>query len=396
MRRIAARAARGAATNPGLCFHHHVGGTGHGGEKLAGLAQGVFYAPVDYAFAVRRVLRALRPSVVVIAETEIWPNLIREAKRTGAGVTIVNGRISNRALPRYLRFRWFFQAALGQVDSVLAQSDEMRERFVAVGSMPECVRVGGNLKYDFIPRAAEAGSPVAAWIEGVRPAKVWIAASTMPPAGPDDVDEDDVVIAAYRQAAKAHPELALILAPRKPERFDAAARKLEAAGVPFTRRSALGLADKRDGKAGARVLLLDTIGELSGLFSLADVVFMGGTLARRGGHNILEPALFGKPVIAGPHMENFQAIAGEFRAAGAYVEIGAAEELAGEISRLLNDSGCIGVRAKACAEARRGAAARAVSEIRELHARRIPRYRPAQPWQAMASALARAWEWAAG
>jgi tetraacyldisaccharide 4'-kinase len=357
------------------------------GDKLAGLAHGVFYAPVDYAFAVRRVLRTLRPSVVVIAETEIWPNLIHEVKRTGAGLTIVNARISDRALPRYLRFRWFFQAALAGVDSVLAQSDAMRDRFLAIGAPPDRVRTGGNLKYDFAARAADPKSPVLAWIAQLRPAQVWIAASTMPPAEPGDVDEDDAVLDAFRETARRHPDLALILAPRKPERFDVAARKLDAAGVPFVRRS------KLEEGLQARVLLLDTIGELSALFGLADVVFMGGTLARRGGHNILEAALFGKPVIAGPHMENFQAIADDFRAADAYVEIGQTAELAGALDRLLNCPGQIGQRALVCAEARRGAGARAVAEVRELQARGVPRYQPSQPWFAVAWALSRLWTW---
>jgi tetraacyldisaccharide 4'-kinase len=365
------------------------------GDKLAGLAHGVFYAPVDYAFAVRRVLRTLRPSVVAIAETEIWPNLIREARRTGAGVTIFNGRISDRALPRYLRFGWFFQAALAGVDSILAQSDAMRERFVAAGAVVGRVSVGGNLKYDFVAREADAESPVRAWIEQRRPAQVWIAASTMPPADPGDVDEDDVVLDAFREVARSRPELALVLAPRKPERFDVAARKLEAAGIAFIRRSEMASIASRDREGAVRVLLLDTIGELSGLFALADVVFMGGTLARRGGHNILEPALFGKPVIAGPHMENFRAIAEDFRAANAYVEIGQGSELASALERLLDDPGEVGQRALACAEARRGAAARAVAEIRELHAQGVPQYRPAQPWFAMAWPLARLWEWGA-
>ena len=373
------------------------------GDKLAGLAHGVFYAPVDYAFAVRRILRTLRPSVVAIAETEIWPNLIREVKRTAAGLTIVNGRISDRALPRYLRFRRFFRAALSGVDSVLAQSDAMRDRFLAIGAPADSVRTGGNLKYDFAARAADPKSPVLAWIAQLRPAQVWIAASTMPPAEPGDVDEDDAVLEAFREAARRHPHLALILAPRKPERFDVAARKLEAAGIGYVRRSAIGPTltpgpwPRPAGAAGTppgpRVLLLDTIGELSGLFGLADVVFMGGTLARRGGHNILEAALFGKPVIAGPHMENFQAIADDFRAASAYVEIGQAAELAGALDRLLDRPGLIGQRALVCAEARRGAGARAVAEIRELHQRGVPRYRPAQPWFAVAWALSRLWKW---
>jgi tetraacyldisaccharide 4'-kinase len=184
----------------------------------------------------------------------------------------------------------------------------------------------------------------------------------------------------------------LILAPRKPERFRVVAEKLEAAGIAYVRRQAVGSVD------AARVLLLDTIGELSSLFSLADVVFMGGTLARRGGHNILEPALFAKPVIMGPHMENFQAIAEEFRAAGACVEIAGGQELAGALERLLQDlDGAreIGRRAQACAEVRRGATARAIQEVRRLHGQCVPRARPPLPWLAAEWPLARIWEWGA-
>src|SRR5438045_5436644 len=145
----------------------------------------------------------------------------------------------------------------------------------------------------------------------------------MPPAEPGDTDEDDAVIDAFRELAPRHRRLLLILAPRKPERFDLAAQKLADAGVPFVRRSALDAGDP----ALPGVLLLDSIGELSSLFFLADLVFMGGTLARRGGHNILEPAFFARPIIIGPHMENFRAIAEEFRAADAVIEIASAETL---------------------------------------------------------------------
>ncbi len=392
------------------------------GEKLSGMARGVFYAPVDYVFAVRLVLRALRPSVVVIAETEIWPNLIREAKRAGAGIAIVNGRISDRALPRYLRHRWFFQAALAGVDSILTQSGVMRGRFLALGAAAGAVRAGGNLKFDFDARPAEPGSAVPAFLDRLRPANVWIAASTMAPAESGDVDEDDVVLEAFQQLAARRPGLLLILAPRKPERFDVAAGKLAAAGIGYVRRSALGRKEADDGERSSAplpcVLLLDSIGELSGLFAAADVVFMGGTLARRGGHNILEPALFAKPVVAGPRMENFQEIADEFRAAGAYVEIGQtlptdmqpggagafacppvlSQLLAGAVERLLDDPAMAretGRRALACAEGRRGAAARALAEVRELHGRGVPRYRPALPWLAVAWPLSKLWEWGA-
>jgi tetraacyldisaccharide 4'-kinase len=366
-------------------------------DKLRDLADGVFYAPVDYVFAVRRVLRALRPAAVVIAETEIWPNLFREVHRTGAGLAIVNGRISDRAFPRYLPWRWFFRGVLSAADSIVAQTDAIRERFLALGAIPERTHTGGNFKYDFEARAAAAGSPVLALLERARPGKVWIAASTMPPAGPrerpGDVDEDDAVIAAFRELAARHPDLLLILAPRKPERFDTAAGKLEAAGIPYLRRSRL---DGSDTLPLPAVLLLDTIGELSGLFSVADAVFMGGTLARRGGHNILEPAFFAKPVVTGPHMENFQAIADEFRASGACVEIADAAGLAGAVARLLEAPEWareIGQRAHLAAAARGGATARAVTLVRELY--RVPRYRPAQPWFAVASMLARLWRWGA-
>ena len=363
-------------------------------KKLRGLADGWFYAPVDYVFAVRRVLRALRPSVVVVVETEIWPNLFREVKRTGAALTIVNGRISDRAFPRYLRFRWFFRAVLPAADSILAQTEAMRERFVALGVPAGRARGSGNFKYDFEARPAAADSPVAALVERAGAAKVWIAASTMPPAAAGDVDEDDAVIAAFGELAARHNGLLLILAPRKPEGFETAAQKLETAGIGYLRRSAL-----PPGGAAVRlpgVLLLDTIGELSGLFPLADAVFMGGTLARRGGHNILEPALFARAVIAGPHMENFQAVADEFRAAGAWVEIRTAGELAGAVERLFGEPGAaraMGQRALACAEARRGATTRALEEVRELYRGGLPAYRPAMPWFAAAWVLARLWEW---
>lgn len=354
-------------------------------QKLHGVAAGVFYAPVDTVWAVRRVLRTLQPSAVVIAETEIWPNLFRETNRTGAALAIVNGRISDRALPRYRRLTGIFRAVLPHVDAILAQSEAMAERFLVLGAPPDRVRDAGNFKFDFEARAADPDSPVLRWAGD---APVWIAASTMPPAEPGDPDEDDVVISAYSEVHRTHPDLRLILVPRKPERFDTAARKLEAAGIAYVRRSTM--------QGSGAVVLLDTIGELGGLFGCAHVVFMGGSLPHRGGHNILEPALFGKAVIVGPHMENFQAIADEFRAAAASVEIADAAALAGAVARLLDDraeAAEIGGRAKAHAEARRGATARAVRAVRQLYDSGVPCYRLPQPSYALAFALSQLWKW---
>jgi tetraacyldisaccharide 4'-kinase len=356
-------------------------------DKLRGIATGVFFAPVDWVFAVRRVLRTLKPAAVVIAETEIWPNWYREIKRTGAGLMLVNGRISDEALPSYRRWRRLFPPILSAVDRILAQTEVIRERFVTLGAQPDRVEVSGNFKHDFEPRPAGTQSPVVQLLDRVRPTHVWIAASTMPPASPGDPDEDDTVIAAFRELAPRRPGLFLILAPRKPERFDTVSAKLKAAAIDYARRTTM------TGDETPSVLLLDTIGELSSLFALSDVVFMGGSLAHRGGHNILEPAFFAKPVIVGPHMENFQAIADEFHARGALVEIRDAPELAAAVEGVLAAPGEIGARAKACLDANRGATDRAVREMHTLM--RVPRYRPAMPWYAVAWVLARLWRWGA-
>jgi 3-deoxy-D-manno-octulosonic-acid transferase len=364
-------------------------------EKLSDLADGTFYAPADTVWAVRRVLRTLQPSLVLIAETEIWPNLFRETKRIGAGLAIVNGRISDRAFPRYKRFAWFFRAVLPAADCILTQTDGIRERFLALGAPPERVRTAGNFKYDFEARPAPPDSPVLALIARLQPAKVWIAASTMPPASPGDVDEDDAVLAAFRELATKHPDLLLILVPRKPERFDQAAQKLAASGIRYLRRSELTAAAVLPLPG---VLLLDSIGELGGLYGAADVVFMGGTLADRGGHNILEPAFFSRPVIAGAHMENFQAIADEFREAGASLAIKSAVDLVSAVDHLLvspETSQEIGRRALACAEARRGASARALAVAGDLYSGHLPSYRQAMPWFLLTSILSQVWIWGA-
>jgi len=351
-------------------------------EKLRARADGVFYAPVDYCFAVRAVLRRLRPSVVVVVETEIWPNLYREVKRTGAGLVIVNGRISDRALPRYRRVARWLGYVLSWPDAILAQSELAAERYRLLGAPPQRVVAAGNLKYDFDPAKAVPPPAVESVLRRTQPGPVWVAASTMPPAHEGDVDEDDVVIAAYCELAAAHPRLLLILAPRKPERFASAAEKLERAGVSFRRRSEL---TGEESLPLPGVLLLDTVGELSSLFRFADVVFLGGTLAARGGHNLLEPAFFARPVICGPHLENFPDIAAEFRAAGALVEIERAAELAAAVAGLLRDVARaydLGRRSRLLAEARRGATERALEEIRRLTELSV--VRPPRTWLARA------------
>lgn len=344
-------------------------------NRLAGVK--VFYAPLDFVWCVRRVLRWLQPSLVVVMETEIWPNLFREARRIGCGLAIVNGRISDRALPRYRRHAWFFSAVLPLCDRILAQSDEMRERFIEAGAPANIVTAAGNLKYDFKPRELAAGSPVREFLKERTSAPVWIAAST---SEDGRIEEEDVVITAQGALSGWR----LILVPRKPERFDAVGEKLAASGLRWTRRSALE-------DSAADVLLLDSIGELSGLFPFAKVVFMGGTLAEKGGHNVLEPALFGKPVIAGPHLENFRDIEAHFEKHNALLRITEASELASAVTRAASDAE-LGERALAAAEMERGATARIADSLQELYESRYPDERRAQPAWFFLWCFAKIWQ----
>jgi tetraacyldisaccharide 4'-kinase len=361
-------------------------------EKLHALAAGVFYLPIDYGFAVRRVLRTIRPNVVVVLETEIWPVLFRTIAGAGCELLIVNGRISDAAWPRYRRWRMMFRQVLTLPRVIAAQTEVDRQRFVALGAPAERVTVAGNLKYDAAPAAAAPPDAVLELIARTQPDHVWIAASTTASAEPGDPDEDDAAIAAFRELGHDLPRLLMVLVPRKPERFAAAAGKLADAGISHVRRSALGSDDKLP-LPGA--LLLDSLGELNSLFPLADVVFMGGSLAQRGGHNILEPAAAGKAVVVGPHMENFATIATEFRDAGAIVEITGPAELARTIAELLRDPArreSIGARAREVAAAKRGATARAMQTIVEARDRAIPQFQSRGPAWPLLWMLALVWK----
>ncbi len=340
-------------------------------QKLGPLADGVFYAPLDYCFAVRRVLRRLKPALLVVMETEIWPNLFREARRAGARVLVVNGRISDRALPRYQRLDWFFRHVLAHADRVLAQDETAARRYRALGAAR--VENAGNLKYDFDPDSTSIPADLGEFLGRLDAWPVWVAASTMPPAAPGDPDEDDAVLDAFGALAERWPRLLLILAPRRPERFDAAAEKIRARGYRFVRRTELAGAEAPCLPA---ILLLDSIGELNSLFRAATAVFMGGTLPRRGGHNILEPAAFGVPVLAGPHMENFAEIAADFRENGALISLQRPEDLAPALESLFADAELradAGRRARELALARRGATGRALAAIGELREAALPR-----------------------
>ncbi len=304
--------------------------TGRSVALKSGAADLCIYFPFDYPFAVRSILKKVRPDLVVIMETEIWPNFIREARALGIPVVLANGRISDRSVSRYLRFSWFFRPVLQRLSALCMQTAVDAERITLIGAHPGAVHVAGNLKYD-IP-VTRAGS------EEVRELKakygiprepfVFTAAST-------HEGEEALVLEAYLALLQREPSSFLILAPRHPERAPAVAELLKRSGVPFVLRSRLGAGGEEPAAGG--VLLLDTVGELAGLYGASDLVFVGGSLVPTGGHNPLEPAARAVPVLFGPHMENFREIAALFLAHRGGIQLPDAGALTGELSRLAGD-----------------------------------------------------------
>jgi 3-deoxy-D-manno-octulosonic-acid transferase len=319
-------------------------------------AENVFYYPADFAFAIRPYLRALRPSLIVLAESEFWPNFLRLARCAGARIAVVNARVSDRSLPRYLRLRAPWRRVLGGLDLFLAQSQEDAGRLVAIGTPEARVSVGGNLKFDVQPPEALPA------IEMLR--RILQPATAVVVCGSTAEGEEPVVLRAFTAALEKHPRGVLILAPRRPERFGAVAELIAASGLKFWRRSQLAGNETLSGG----VLLLDSIGELAALYSLASVAFIGGSLVPRGGHNILEPAQFGVATLVGPHTENFRDIIGIFERAGA-VKVVSPEGFAGELLRLLDDACArqeLGRRAAEVVRQHRGATERTLSELEKL------------------------------
>jgi 3-deoxy-D-manno-octulosonic-acid transferase len=359
-------------------------------EKLGGKVDGIFYAPLDLSFVVRRVLRRLQPRLVIVAETEIWPNLFRETKRTGAGLLLVNARISDQSAASYRRFRFFFRHVLRCPDGILAQSAVDRERFIAAGAPEANVAVGGNLKYDFEPTAAELPADLADFLTRVRPAPLVLAGSTRQ-------DEEKPVVEAFRLVAQSKPRALLVIAPRHPQRFDEAAEALASSGIPYLRRSELGGSEALDlPLPGA--LLLDSLGELALLYRAAHVVFIGGSLNGWGGHNVLEPALYGRPVVVGPHMQNFRAIAETLLSRGGMVQVAGVTELGPALLRLVenqDDALQLGERGRQVAEAQRGATEKAAQESVRLYRKRVPQISPGFWPRLLLGAPALAWEAAA-
>jgi 3-deoxy-D-manno-octulosonic-acid transferase len=279
------------------------------GQKLARERFGesnVFYFPLDLGWATRPYLRALRPKLIVLVESEFWPNLLHMARRASVPVAVVNARVSDRSLPRYVRFRGLLRRVLRDISDFLAQSDEDARRLIQIGAPPERVSVGGNLKFEVkAPARTAIADAFAAAVARDPFGPVIVAGSTLE-------GEEAILLECFRHVLDSYPTAVLVLAPRHPQRFDAVAALLEGSGVGWDRRSSW----SGPTLAAGRVLLLDTIGELAGLYQYADIAFVGGSLVPRGGHNVLEAAQFGVPILVGPYTENFRDIISIFQRAG--------------------------------------------------------------------------------
>jgi len=316
-------------------------------------AERVFYCPLDLPWAVAAYFKALAPAMLVLAETEFWPNLLSGCYRRGVAVVVVNARISDRSWPRYWRLRGLWRGFLSRLSAVLAQSALDAERLTALGC--ERVTVAGNLKFDV--RSGRDSEAVRLLEASRGELRMIVAGSTLE-------GEEAALLAAWPELLRVEPGLVMVMAPRHPERFGAVATLLDRSGMPWRRRTAWG----KKPLAAGEIVLLDSLGELATVYSAAAVAFVGGSFVEAGGHNPLEPAQFGVPVVMGPHFANFRAIVDRMlkhEAIRIVVPEGLGEAL-GSLLRSPDEAAALGARAFAVFEEQAGATERTVGVIRRI------------------------------
>jgi len=329
-------------------------------RALLGNAAEVCYVPYDLPGAVRRFLARVEPRLAVILETELWPNLYRECGRRRVPLVLASARLSTRSVGRYQRLGALFRDTLAQAALVATQGPADAERFQALGADPASTHVTGNIKFDFElpPDTRQRGAQLRQRYARSRP--LWVAGSTHGGA------EEQAVLEAHRRIRAAHREALLVLAPRHPPRFAEVAQALAAAGFSYLRRSASADAATL---ASCEVLLLDSLGELLDFYAAADVAFVGGSLTPVGGHNLLEPAALGVPILTGPHNFNSEEIARLLIARGAAEVVHDAAELAARVNALLADAEArtrMGVAGSAAVDGSRGALGKLLDLIEPL------------------------------
>lgn len=320
-------------------------------QKAEG-AKGTFYLPYDLPWSVYMAVRRFKPSLFITMETEIWPNLLWAMHSKGVPKALVNGRISDRSYPRYLALKGFFREVIGCIELFCMQSEESARRVLELGAPANKVHVVGNMKFDLPCPQADP--------------KEWLDILRIPQGVPVIVGgslhqgEEGLLLEVFRELSQALPDLRLILAPRRPERFKNVEVQCWRLGIPVQRRTG-------GANAGARVILLDTIGELSQIYCIASVAFVGGSLVPKGGHNPLEAAIFGKPVLFGPHMENFREISEALISRGGARMVRDKQELICAMRDILMDrqlAGSMGEKAKGVIEENRGATSRTLELLK--------------------------------
>ena len=319
----------------------------------------VIHWPLDFTWAVNSALRTIKPTLVVLSEGEVWPNFLGAAKRQGVKIALINGRMSPRSAKRFRRFRWLLAGVFARLDWIGAQNDEYRRHYESLGAGR--VVTAGNIKYDGVnvERRNTRTDAMRTLLGISSDALVWVAGSTQDP-------EEAIAVEIYRRAKANHPTLRLLLVPRHPERFDDVARLLERSGLPFVRRSAL----SETAIPADAIILVDTIGELSAIWGLADLAFVGGSLdGKRGGQNMIEPSAYGAAVLFGPHTWNFKQTVADLLARDAAVQVQDAIALENAVARLLCDASerqRLGAAARAFVLSQQGATERTLDELQEL------------------------------
>jgi len=324
-----------------------------------------FYAPLDFSWATRRAMSRIRPTVLALVELELWPNLIRAAKRSGAKVAIINARLSARSHRGYRRIRGPLGRTLNLIDVVAAQDEDYARRFVDLGVPADRISVTGSVKFDGLEsdRDNARTRELREELGLSRSDLIFVAGSTME-------GEEAAALSAYRAAKRHHPRLRLVLVPRHAERFDSVARMLEDEGETVLRRSRGALAPKAGEGAPAPVILIDTIGELGAVWGLADVAFVGGSLLPgRGGQNMMEPAAYGASVMFGPHTANFREIVEQLLARNAARRVAGSGELTLRLQEDLDDpenAAARGAAGRRFVLAQHGASGRTLLELDRL------------------------------
>ncbi len=327
----------------------------------------VFYCPLDFSWAVGAAMRRVRPDLLVLAELELWPNLIAGAKAYGAKVAIANGRLSERSYTGYRRMAPLARRVIGQIDLIAAQDDATGQRFRYFASDPSRVRVTGSLKYD--GAETDRNNPRTTALRqlgGLSPsARVWLVGSTQAP-------EEEIALSVFTRVAIDFPDLHLILVPRHPERFSEVANLLRATGLPFEQRSALPPTPSPQSPAPGRrprILLVNTVGELGAWWGVATIGFVGGSLGSRGGQNMIEPAAYGVATCFGPNTRNFRDIVAALLAAGGAQVVADEAEMEAFVCRCLTDppyATLLGTNARRMVASQLGATERTVELLQTL------------------------------